>query len=142
MPNVNKIFGLFSGDGGDGENSQPKEIHVDFMNTPDAKIGMFVKLIHNNIVFNKKLKEFFKKAQQDYDELETKKSSEYTVFNRAWYYIKNIDIDNESHLYAVVKQDTKFLLDSLELAINYFENTEEYERCAHLHKIYLITKEI
>jgi len=139
VPNVNRIFGLFS----DGEDKpQPQEIHVDFMETPDAKIGMFIKLIQNNIVFNEKLKQFFKKAQQEFDEMGTKKSSEYTIFNRAWYYIKEINIDIESHLYALVKHDTKFLLNSLELAINYFEDIEDYEKCAHLHKIYLIVKEI
>lgn len=132
MPNVNRIFGLFS----DGEDkSQPNEIHIDFMNTPDAKIGMFIKLIQNNIVFNEKLKQFFKNAQQDFDEEITKQSSEFTVFSRAWYYIKDIDVDIESHLYAVIKQDTKYLSDSLERAIKHFENKEEYEKCAHIHKI-------
>jgi hypothetical protein len=118
------------------------EIHIDFMETPDAKIGMFVKLIQNNIVFNEKLKQFFKNAQQEFDEEVTKQSSEFTVFNRAWYYIKDIDIDNKEHLYAVIKQDTKYLLDSLERAIKYFENREEYEKCAHIHKIEKIVKEI
>jgi hypothetical protein len=139
VPNVNRIFGLFS----DGEDkSQPQEIHVDFMETPDAKIGMFVKLIQNNIVFNEKLKQFFKKAQQEFDEEVTKQSSEFTVFNRAWYYVKGIDIDNKEHLYAVIKQDTQYLLDSLERAIKYFEDREEYEKCAHIHKIEKIVKEI
>jgi len=132
VSNVNRIFGLFS-DGGD--KSQPQEIHVDFMETPDAKIGMFVKLIQNNIVFNQKLKQFFKKVDKEYDEEVTQKSSEFTVFNRAWYYIKDIDIDNEEHLYAAIKQDTQYLLDSLNLAIKFFEEGEEYEKCAHLHKI-------
>lgn len=132
MPNVNKIFGLFD-DG--GNKSQPQEIHVDFMDTPHAKIGMFVKLIQNNIVFNSKLKQFFRTVDKEFDEKTTKQSSEFSVFNRAWYYIKDIDIDEESHLYAAIKQDTKYLLNSLRLAIEYFENTEEYERCAHLYKI-------
>ena len=132
MSNTNRIFGLFS-DGEDKPSS--KEIHVDFMDTPYAKIGMFVKLIQNNIVFNSKLKKFFDKVDKEFDEEGTKQSSEYSVFNRAWYYIKDINIDTESHLYAAIKQDTKYLLDSLKLAIEYFENTEEYERCAHLYKI-------
>ena len=132
MPDANRIFGLFSG--GD-ERNQPQEIHVDFMDTPDAKIGMFVKLIHNNIVFNQKLKQFFDKVDKEFDEEATQKSSEFTVFNRAWYYIKNIDIDNEKHLYAAIKQDTMYLLDALELSIKFFEEREEYEKCAHLHKI-------
>lgn len=132
MPNVNNIFGLFP-DGND--QSQPQEIHVDFMETPEAKIGMFVKLIQNNIIFNQKLKQFFKKVDKEFDEETTQKSSEFTVFNRSWYYIKDIDIDDEKHLYAAIKQDTLYLLDALKLSISFFENLEEYEKCAHLHKI-------
>ena len=139
MPNVNKIFGLFD-DGSD--KSQPQEIHVDFMDTPHAKIGMFVKLIQNNIVFNSKLKQFFKKVDKEFDEETTKQSSEFTVFNRAWYYIKDIDIDIDTHLYALTKQHTPTLLDSLKLSIQYFEDIEEYEKCAHLYKIYKITNQI
>ncbi len=81
------------------------------------------------------MKKFFDKVDKEFDEEGTKQSSEYSVFNRAWHYIKDINIDTESHLYAAIKQDTKYLLDSLKLAIEYFENTEEYERCAHLYKI-------
>lgn len=137
MSNVNRIFGLFS----DGDNkSQPQEVHVDFMDTPDAKIGMFIKLIHNNIVFNQKLKQFFKQVDKEFDEEVTKKSSEFTVFNRAWYYIKGVDIDQDNHLYAAVKQDTKLLLEALELSIKFFEEREEYEKCAHIHKIEKVVK--
>jgi hypothetical protein len=135
MPNINDIFGLF------GDNQpQPQEIHIDFMETPEARIGMFVKLIQNNIVFNQKLKQFFKKVDKEFDEETTQKSSEFTVFNRSWYYIKDIDIDDEKHLYADIEQDTLYLLNALKLSILFFENLEEYEKCAHLHKIEKIVK--
>ena len=132
MPNINNIFELFP-DGSD--KSLPQEIHVDFMDTPSAKVGMFIKLIQNNIAFNQKLKQFFKKADKEFDEEVTQKASEFTVFNRAWYYIKSIDIDDEKHLYAVIKQNTPYLLESLKLSIQFFEEREEYEKCAHLHNI-------
>ena len=139
MSNVNRIFGLFD----DGKDSTPpQEVHIDFMETPDAKLGMFIKLIQNNIVFNQKLKNFFKKVGEDFNEHSTKQSSEFTVFNRAWFYIKDINIDIDNHLYAVVKQDTYQLLDSLKLSLSFFEKLEEYEKCAHLHKIYKIVNRI
>jgi len=139
VPNVNRIFGLFD----DGRNdTPPQEIYIDFMSTPEGKLGMFVKLIQNNIVFNQKIKKFFKEAEKEFDEEVTKQSSEFTVFNRAWYYIKGIDIDTESHLYALTKQHIPTLLNSLKLAIQFFEETEEYEKCAHIHKIYKISNQI
>jgi len=132
VPNANRIFGLFD-DGRD--DTPPQEVYIDFMSTPSGKIGMFVKLIHNNIVFNQKLKQFFKQVDKEFDEQATKKSSEFTVFSRAWYYIKDIDVDQEEHLYALLKQDTLYLLSALELAVKHFETREEYEKCAHIHKI-------
>jgi hypothetical protein len=76
VSNINKIFGLFD-DG--GEENQPEEtVYVNFMDTPKGKIGMFVKLIQNNIVFRKKLKQFFKQIDQPCDEVLTKKNSGFT----------------------------------------------------------------
>lgn len=132
MPNANRIFGLFD-DGRD--DTPPQDIYIDFMNTPSGKIGMFVKLIHNNVVFNQKLKQFFKQVDKEFDEQTTKSSSEFTVFSRAWHYIKDIDVDNDEHLYALVKQDTQYLLEALKRAVKHFEVREEYEKCAHIHKI-------
>ena len=67
------------------------------MNGPYAKIGMFVKLIQNHEVFHKKLEKFLKQEQPDYNVESTKEASEYTVYHRAWSYIKQIDIDNSDH---------------------------------------------
>lgn len=118
-----------------------KEIK-EFMEGPFAKIGMFVKLIQNHHIFHQKLEKFLKQEQPNYNVESTKEASEFTVYNRAWSYIKNINIDKSEDLNAIINFDSKIFYQSLNTAINFFESYEEYEKCAHLHKIKEIVKEI
>ena len=141
MVDKDKIFQLFV-DGKEIDGDKTKEEIKDFMNGPYAKIGMFVKLIQNHEVFHKKLEKFLKQEQPDYNVESTKEASEFTVYNRAWNYIKQIDIDNSDHLNAIINFDPKVFYKTLEGAVNFFESYEEYEKCAHLHKIKELVKEI
>ena len=141
MVDKDKIFQLFV-DGKEIDGDKTKEEIKDFMNGPYAKIGMFVKLIQNHEVFHKKLEKFLKQEQPDYNVESTKEASEFTVYNRAWSYIKQIDIDNSDHLNAIINFDPKVFYKTLEGAVNFFESYEEYEKCAHLHKIKELVKEI
>ena len=141
MIDKDKIFKLFV-DGKQIKDDKTKEEIKDFMNGPYAKIGMFVKLIQNHEVFHKKLEKFLKQEQPDYNVESTKEASEFTVYNRAWGYIKNIDIDNSDHINAIINFDPRIFYKTLDDAVNFFENYEEYEKCAHLHKIKELVKEI
>tara|TARA_B110000858_G_scaffold56554_1_gene65800 strand:- start:79 stop:504 length:426 start_codon:yes stop_codon:yes gene_type:complete len=141
MVDKDKIFQLFV-DGKEIDGDKTKEEIKDFMNGPYAKIGMFVKLIQNHEIFHKKLEKFLKQEQPDYNIESTKEASEYTVYHRAWSYIKQIDIDNSDHLNAIINFDPKVFYKILGGAINFFESYEEYEKCAHLHKINKLVKEI
>ena len=141
MVDKDKIFQLFV-DGKEIDGDKTKEEIKDFMNGPYAKIGMFVKLIQNHEIFHKKLEKFLKQEQPDYNIESTKEASEYTVYHRAWSYIKQIDIDNSDHLNAIINFDPKVFYKILGDAINFFESYEEYEKCAHLHKINKLVKEI
>mgnify|MGYP001448587131 FL=1 len=141
MKDKDKIFKLFV-DGKEIDGDKTKEEIKDFMNGPYAKIGMFVKLIQNHEVFHKKLEKFLKQEQPDYDVESTKEASEYTVYNRSWSYIKQIDIDNSDHINAIINFDPKIFFKTLDSAVNFFESYEEYEKCAHLHKIKELVKAI
>jgi hypothetical protein len=141
MIDKDKIFKLFV-DGKEIDGDKTKEEIKDFMNGPYAKIGMFVKLIQNHEVFHKKLEKFLKQEQPDYDVESTKEASEYTVYNRSWSYIKQIDIDNSDHINAIINFDPKIFFKTLDSAVNFFESYEEYEKCAHLHKIKELVKAI
>ena len=141
MIDKDKIFQLFV-DGKEIKDDKTKSEIRDFMNGPFAKIGMFVKLIQNHEVFHRKLEKFLKKEQPNYNVESTKEASEFTVYNRAWSYIKNISINDEDDLNAIINFEPKALLKVLVSSINFFEGYEEYEKCAHLYKIQKIVKEI
>ena len=141
MIDKDKIFQLFV-DGKEINDDKTKSEIRDFMNGPFAKIGMFVKLIQNHEVFHRKLEKFLKKEQPNYNVESTKEASEFTVYNRAWSYIKNISINDEDDLNAIINFEPKVLLKVLTSSIGFFESYEEYEKCAHLYKIQKIVKEI
>jgi len=141
MIDKDKIFKLFV-DGKEISGDKTKDEIKDFMNGPYAKIGMFVKLIQNHEIFHKKLEKFLKQEQPDYNVESTKEASEYTVYRRAWSYIKQIDIDNSDHINAIINFDPKVFYNILDKSVNFFETYEEYEKCAHLHKIKELVKEI
>jgi hypothetical protein len=142
MPDINKIFGLFSDNEKENHSEEITTVAVNFLDTPAGKIGMFVKLIQNNIAFNKALEKFFEKEGHEYDKEMTQKASEFTVFNRAWHYIKTVNIEKRTHLHALTKYNPKVLANSLDRTISFFENLEAYEKCAHMHNILKIVKKI
>tara|TARA_R110000782_G_scaffold126421_1_gene217974 strand:- start:113 stop:538 length:426 start_codon:yes stop_codon:yes gene_type:complete len=141
MINKDKLFQLFV-DGKEIEDAKTKNELKDFMNGPFAKIGMFVKLIQNHKIFHQKLEKFLKKEQPNYNVESTKEASEFTVYNRAWSYIQNINIENPDDINAIINFDNKVFYSVLNDAISFFQEYEEYEKCAHLFKIQQIVKEI
>ena len=141
MIDKNKIFQLFV-DGKEIDDDKTKKEIKDFMNGPFAKVGMFVKLIQNHEVFHKKLEKFLKKEQPNYNVESTKEASEFTVYNRAWTYIKNISLDDHDDVNAIINFDNKVFYKALDSAIMFFKQYEEYEKCAHLYKIKEVVKRI
>ncbi len=140
MIDKNKIFKLFI-DGKEVVDNKTEDEIKDFMNGPYAKLGMFVKLIQNYEIFNKKLSKFLKQEQPNYNVESTKEASEYTVYYRAWSYIKDVSINKDEDIKAIISFDSKILYKVLDGALSFFEGYEEYEKCAHLHKIKEILKE-
>lgn len=142
MSNVNKIFGLFDDEMPDSEKSKIIADLEEFNDSMEFNLGMFTKLIQNNIVFNEKIKKFFKDVGKEYDEETTKKASEHTVFNRSWHYLSKVDPDLDEFIQVILEHKMDFLESSLERALAFFESSEEYERCAHIHKMLKLIKAI
>jgi hypothetical protein len=128
MIDKDKIFDLFSSD-----MNEEKDLPINnLMEDPLSKIGMFTKLIQNHEVFHKKLSQFLSKESPNYDIEQTKEASTFTVYNRAWFYINQIDLTNKNHVDAVLDFKKEPLLSILGKALQYFEDTEQYERCTKL----------
>jgi len=137
---VNKIFGLF---GGQDENPKPNfdqendmsYLLEDFKNHPLFWVGMFKKLIHNHRTFSKKVISFFSRMDEELDLYDVEQAGEFVVYNRAWFWIDKIDINEESHQEAITHYVDDHFITYIKFSISYFQELEEYEKCAHLKKI-------
>jgi hypothetical protein len=137
---LENIFELFSSNEDlDGENN---EVHIDFTQTPTYWIGMYKKLVLNHINFNKKVIKFFKESNEELDIEDVENAGEFVVYNRAWHYIQNVDINVEEHVISIEKYTDEYLDTALKLGIHFFEEYEEYEKCALLKQILDKSKEI
>ena len=102
---------------------------------------MFTKLITNHFAFHAKLQKFLKKEEPNYDVESTREASEFVVFNRAFSYLKKLDPLNKDVTFIILDFNSKILSQTLESALQYFEEEEEFEKCAHIFKFQKILKE-
>lgn len=128
--NFNNIFNLF-----DEGRDEKVEGYYNITTSPEYWLGMHKKLVLNHINFKKKALNFFRESNPELDIEDIKKAGEYVAYNKAWAYIKNIDMKNEIHVLNIINCGDDLLETSLELSIKYFQDIEEYEKCAHLLKI-------
>tara|TARA_R110000796_G_scaffold153092_1_gene269497 strand:- start:8309 stop:8758 length:450 start_codon:yes stop_codon:yes gene_type:complete len=133
MATLDNIFGLFSHD--ENDLSTDRTTYEELKSSPMYYVGMYKKLILNHINFNKKVLSFFKKANEEFDILDIKEAGEFVTYKRAWSFIQNVDIDDVSHIDALKYYSDEYLDTALELGINFFQQEEEYEKCAILLKI-------
>lgn len=137
---LDNIFELFSSSENlEGENDI---VHIDFTQTPIYWIGMYKKLVLNHLNFNKKVVKFFKESNYELDVVDMENAGEFVVYNRAWHYIQNVDVNVEEHVLAIEKYQDEYLDTALKLGINFFEEQEEYEKCALLKRVLDKTQEI
>jgi len=134
---INKIFSLFEKDEPESlkEKDQQVDIPLDYKNHPLFWIGMFKKLIQNHQTFNNQLLNFFEELDEGLNKVDVDKAGEFLVFNRSYEYIQKVDPDNLVAQEALFKLVDIQLKIALELAINHFQEYEEYEKCLHLKKI-------
>lgn len=135
---VNKIFGLFSNDD-EPESLQEKARMADellnYKEHPLFWVGMFKKLIHNHKTFNHKVINFFSQMDEELDLYDVEQAGEFVVYNRAWFWISKVDPQDRKHQEAIIHYTDEFLETYLKFTISYFQEFEEYEKCAHLKKI-------
>ena len=141
---ADKIFGLFDGEEPESlpEKAKMADALLDFKEHPLFWVGMFKKLIHNHKTFNRKVMNFFSQMDEELDLYDVEQAGEFVVYNRAWFWISKIDIQVSSHQDALLHYADEYLLTYVKFAISYFEEFEEYEKCAQLVKIQNILKEL
>lgn len=134
---INRIFDLFNKEHQDDEAS----LLVDFSEHPLFWISGFIKVISNHLFFKEFTAKMLKEVSEEIDVNELEATSETIMFEQAWNYIKSFKIDNSFHLECLKTKVSKDLENNLIYAIQYFENLEEYEKCALLKGIEIKVKE-
>jgi len=130
----NKIFDVFD-QNDDQKETDDVSLLVDFSEHPLYWIGGFNKLIANHLFFKKYTAKMFKNMSPDSDIETLERAGEYLMFNRAWEYIKDLNVYNSFHIECLKTKSDDALYNSLEAAIRFFEDLEEYEKCALLKEI-------
>jgi hypothetical protein len=133
---LDNIFSLFGFPDKDDEERKKLEADLEvFKETPHFKLGMFHKLIMNGSLFSKQVVKFFAKADPGLDIKGIDQAGEYMMFIRAWFWIEQVQLRKKEWKEALKQYASEEFVISIKLSINYFEGTEEYEKCAHLKKI-------
>jgi len=125
---INKIFNSFTSE-------DDNIVAIDFSEHPTYLLGMFKKIILNHKNFFIKNLIFLLKSDPDVNHNDVESLGDMLIYNRAFSYIEKIDLSNDAHIQAIENNYTPQLMASLDSAILYFENVEEYEKCAIILKI-------
>jgi hypothetical protein len=141
MVDPNRIFGLFDDNSGSDNSYDSVSTYIDIKDTAEYRIGMFTRIIMDHLKFNEKVLDFFSKASNDLEREDIALAGEFVVYNRGWFYVKNINVEEAKDWYALEKMANLKTLSALELSIHFFEEREEYEKCAHLFKLSKVIKE-
>lgn len=130
---LNNIFDIFN----QSNNQKTDDVNllVDFSEHPLYWIGGFHKIISNHLFFKKYLVKIFKNTPDNSNLENLELAGEYLMFDKAWNYIKNFDINNQFHIECLKTKSDTTLLDSLEITLRFFEGTEEFEKCILLKEI-------
>ena len=134
---ANKIFDLFSNE--DDKEKIENDL-TNFKNSPYYKLGIFKKLIMNGTVFKKNVVKFFSKSEEEFDLKDIGLAGEFIMYNRAWFWISQVDISSEDWIEDIEKISDEEFYVAIKLTMHYFEEQEEYEKCAFLKKLQDIVK--
>jgi hypothetical protein len=127
--NVDKIFALFDYKNENKPLSENDNAVVELYETPLFWVSMFEKLIQNNNIFKQQLKVMFKHDEY-YDPEMLMEAGDAVVYNRAYSFIKALDMDNDDHKNALrIRTKQGYLINNLTSAMDHFIKHEEYEKC-------------
>ena len=136
---INKIFGTFgSSSKGDDEFPQISFMttyrKVDSENHPRYFIKLFQKLILSYPGYSNKIIDLFAGSDIGIDAQDMKRAGESILCDRAYGYLTQIDLQDEYHIRILFQEADEDLEKALNKILSYYENKEEYEKCAKIKK--------
>jgi hypothetical protein len=130
--NLDNIFNAFE----DNAPIQEKAALIMLQETQAFKLGMFKKIIWNQKGFEEKMEKFIKYMPDlakmvDVDQ----EVGEFVTHCRAWAYLKDFDPFSEHGKDALRIFSDEYTLTACDLALKFWEEKEEYEKCAHIKNV-------
>ena len=132
---LNKIFSLFRSDDDPAPEERIVANNVELVDHPYIYMGLFKKLIINYNTFSQQLFEFMRSSNVDLDVEKMEKAGVHMVYWRAYDHLAKIDLTNSLHAEIIqTYADSKFI-QALDACLQYYEDIEEYEKCAFLKQV-------
>jgi len=129
---LKKFFNLF--DSEEPEN-EPMIVNEQLAEHPYIYMGLFKKLILNYETFSTQLFNFMRSTEVDLDVDKLEKAGIYMVYWRAYNHIEKIDLTQDFHVDTIRAYADDNFIKALNSCLQYYEDIEEYEKCAFLKKI-------
>jgi hypothetical protein len=129
---LSRFFNYFNSTSDGGVSLEDLARHKD---SPLYKIKVFERLVINGSLFKKSIVNFFSRADEDLDVGQIDLAGEFMMYHRAWFWIRQFNWDDEKWVKDLKIASNEKLLTAIKLCIHYFEEQEEYEKCAFLKKI-------
>lgn len=134
---IDNIFGLFGFEKDHDKNTKKTLDKLDsFKESPQFKTGMFKKLIWNGRSFKDQVLKFIKKSEE-FIELDgdVGEAGDYMMYTRSYFWIQECNLEDEEWQDAIEYYIDEEFIVCIKLCIKYFEEIEEFEKCAFLKKI-------
>jgi hypothetical protein len=129
---LGKFFKLF-----DSEEPEDKPVIVNeqLAEHPYIYMGLFKKLIINYEMFSQQLFNFMRSTDGDLDVDKLEKAGVHMVYWRAYNHIEKIDLTQDFHVDIIRAYADDNFIKALNACLQYYEDIEEYEKCAFLKNI-------
>ena len=130
MIDPEKIFGAFD------YTPEYESILIDIQSTPTFKLGMFKKIIWNQKNIEERMGKFLEMMPEIAEKIDMDNDvSEFVTHTRAWTYLKDFDPTSEQGKDAIRIFSDEYTSTACDLAISFWEEREQYEKCAHIKKV-------
>jgi hypothetical protein len=133
--NIERIFKQFQKDITNKKEGEILVIGTNIKENPILWLSMFKKIVVNHVNFIGQIKDFFENENVDIEIAEIDKAGEYIIFNRAWYYISNIDVNNKEDRDIIKLTADDELISAIKIVLRFFESIEDYEKCSFIKRI-------
>ena len=138
MVDIDSIFELFGFESNDDKEYKKSEKELAlFKQSPIFKVGMFKKMIWNGTNFKDQIVKFLKKSDSslEVEGGDIRNAGEYMMHTRSYFWIQECDLKGKDWKEGLKHHADDELIVCFKLIVKYFEEIEEYERCAFLKKI-------